>query len=40
MARDNREVEKTLLSKFAFSSVAEKVDHRWVRLVLPDSPPF
>lgn len=40
MARDNREVEKTLLSKFAFSSITEKIDHRWVRLVLPDAPPI
>lgn len=40
MARDNREVEKTLLNKFAFSSVPEKVDHRWLRLKLPDLPPI
>lgn len=40
MARDNREVEKTLLSKFAFSSVSEKIDHRWLRLQLPDLPPI
>ena len=39
MARDNRGVEKTLLSKFAFRTVTEKIDHRWVRLVLPDAPP-
>lgn len=40
MARDNREVEKTLLNKFAFTSVPEKVDHRWLRLKLPDLPPI
>ncbi|SRR6266436_285903 len=39
MARDNREVEKSLLSKFAFSGVTEKIDHRWLRLKLPDLPP-
>jgi len=40
MARDNREVEKTLLTKFAFSSIPEKIDHRWLRLKLPDLPPI
>ena len=40
MLRDNREVEKTLLNKFAFSAVPEKADHRWFRLKLPDLPPI
>jgi hypothetical protein len=39
MARDNREVETTLLNKFAFSRASTKgVDHRWVQLVLPGLP--
>lgn len=41
MARDNREVERTLLSKFAFTSATAKgVDHRWLELGLPDLPPI
>ncbi len=38
MARDNREVENTLLNKFAFTRADKSVDHRWVRLVLPGLP--
>lgn len=39
MGRDNREVEKTLLSKFAFTRAASKsVDHRWLQLALPGLP--
>lgn len=40
MARDNREVENTLLGKFAFTPADKSVDHRWVKLVLPDLPPI
>lgn len=40
MARDNREVEKTLLIKFAFTrALSRSVDHRWLRLALPGLPP-
>src|SRR6266508_2918691 len=38
MARDNREVENTLLNKFAFESTKRHSDHRWLRLALPDLP--
>ena len=41
MARDNREVEKTLLNKFAFTRAAAKgVDHRWLQLALPGLTPI
>jgi hypothetical protein len=38
MARDNREVETTLLTKFAFTHADKGADHRWLRLALPDLP--
>jgi hypothetical protein len=38
MARDNREVEATLLSKFAFARSNKAVDHRWLELALPGLP--
>lgn len=38
MRRDNREVENTLLSKFAFTRADKAVDHRWLQLVLPGLP--
>lgn len=38
MARDNREVEATLLSKFAFTRSSKATDHRWLELALPGSP--
>ena len=38
MARDNREVEATLLSKFAFTRADKGVDHRWLQLALPGLP--
>lgn len=38
MARDNREVEATLLSKFAFTRSKKAADHRWVELTLPGLP--
>lgn len=38
MARDNREVEATLLRKFAFTRANKGVDHRWLQLALPDLP--
>lgn len=41
MARDNREVENTLLNKFAFSRATTKSgDHRWLRLSLPGLTPI
>lgn len=40
MARDNREVEATLLTKFAFSRADKGVDHRWLQLALPGLPPI
>jgi len=38
MPRDNREVEATLLSKFAFTRSNKGVDHRWLQLALPGLP--
>jgi hypothetical protein len=41
MVRDNREVEHTLLNKFAFTPATTRgIDHRWVQLALPDLPPI
>jgi hypothetical protein len=39
MARDNREVEDSLLNKFAFTRAYTKSrDHRWLQLALPGLP--
>src|SRR5437588_9293808 len=38
MARDNREVEATLLSKFAFARSSQAANHRWLELTLPGLP--
>ncbi len=38
MARDNREVQATLETKFAFTLAKKAADHRWLELALPDSP--
>jgi hypothetical protein len=39
MPRDNREVENTLLNKFAFAPArARGDDHRWLELTLPGLP--
>jgi hypothetical protein len=39
MPRDNREVENTLLNKFAFASARTRGDdHRWLELTLPGLP--
>ncbi len=41
MPRDNREVENTLLNKFAFTrATTRSVDHRWLQLALPGLPPI
>lgn len=38
MPRRNRDVENTLLTKFAFESSTHSVKHRWVKLQLPGLP--
>lgn len=38
MARDNREVQAILQSKFAFTLAKKAADHRWLQLALPNSP--
>ncbi|MGZ5437186.1 MAG: hypothetical protein ACXWID_18410 [Pyrinomonadaceae bacterium] len=38
MTFDNREVENTLLNKFAFVAAKKARDHRWLELTLPDLP--
>ena len=38
MARDNREVEATLLNKFDFARSDKAADHRWLELGLPGLP--
>lgn len=41
MSRDNREVENTLLNKFAFTRASTRAgDHRWLQLELPELPPI
>lgn len=38
MARDNREVQAILQSKFAFMPATKAADHRWLQLTLPELP--
>jgi hypothetical protein len=41
LQKTHREVENTLLNKFAFTRATTRgVDHRWVQLALPDLPPI